>query len=125
MSDILNEELDSMFVSSKREFLGKPLSPYTEGSRLLLMQVRDDEDSHVYFVWSFVYLHIILAENREKAIGLAWNKSKFRQAVFDFLADKSREDCDTATAIATAMIEEANTARVGVAPGGGGDSGKV
>lgn len=126
MSEILNDELESMFVQPGRVFKNKPLAPYTEGSRLLLMQVRDDEDSHIFFVWAFIFLHILLLENRQKAVALAWDKAKFRQEVLDFLNDQTQLDCDSATQIVTAMVNEASNAKVKVvSSGAGGDSGKA
>ena len=71
MSNEILEELNASFVSPDREFKGEKLAQYTEGSRLLLMQVRDDGDSSIYFIWSFLYLHILLAKNRKEAIKLA------------------------------------------------------
>ena len=68
MSISLEEELNSVFISPQKEFMGEKLAPYTEGSRLLLLQVRDDNDSSFYFIWSFIYVHILLAKNKKDAI---------------------------------------------------------
>lgn len=127
MSDeILNQELDAMFLSEERVFRGKKIEKYTEGSRILLSQVRDDADSHLFFIWSFLFLHIKLAEDRRSAINLVWDKEKFRQSVFEFLSDKTEDDRMVAISLVSKIIEEANGSRVSVVGSGGGDdSGKV
>lgn len=114
MSDILNEELDSAFVAPARQFKGEELAPYTEGSRLLLMQVRDDNDSSAFFVWAFIYLHIVLKKNRKSAIELAWNRDEFREKLFDWVSQQSENDRATATEICSSMVDEASKSRVEV-----------
>ena len=116
MNGILNEELDSAFVAPVRQFKGEELAPYTEGSRLLLMQVRDDNDSSAFFVWAFIYLHIILKKNRKEAIELCWKRDDFRERLFDWVSNQSEEDRATATEICSAMVDEAARARVEVIP---------
>ena len=66
MSISLEDELNATFVSNEKEFMGEKLAPYTEGSRLLLLQVRDDNDSSIYFIWSFIYMHIQIAKGRKR-----------------------------------------------------------
>lgn len=112
MSDILNEELDSAFVAPARQFKGEELAPYTEGSRILLSQVRDDSDSGSFFVWSFVYMHILIKKDRKAAIALAWNKDKFRETILDWLSDKTKEDSENAENIVVAIINESNKGSV-------------
>jgi len=114
MSISLEEELNSSFVSPEREFMGEKLAPYTEGSRLLLLQVRDDEDSSIYFIWAFIYMHIQIARNRKDAIKLAWNKDLFREKIIDFIEGKTESDRDAATKIVSAMVDEAQKGRVEV-----------
>jgi len=116
MNDILNEELDSAFVAPAKQFKGEELAPYTEGSRLLLMQVRDENDSSAFFVWAFIYLHILLKKNRKEAIQAAWNKDGFRENLFEWVSKQSEADRDLATTICSAMVEEASKARVEVIP---------
>lgn len=116
MSISLEEELNSAFVSPDREFMGERLAPYTEGSRLLLLQIRDDEDSSIYFIWSFVYMHIELAKDRKEAIKLAWNKSLFREKVFLWADNKTQADRDMATNLVSSIIEEANKGQIEVLP---------
>lgn len=114
MSISLEEELNSSFVAPEREFMGEKLAPYTEGSRLLLMQVRDDEDSSIYFIWSFIYMHIQLAKNRKEAIKLAWNKNLFREKIIEYIEGKNESDRDIATKIVSSMVDEAQKGRVEV-----------
>lgn len=116
MSISLEEELNSSFVSPDREFMGDKLAPYTEGSRLLLLQIRDDEDSSIYFIWSFVYMHIELAKDRKEAIKLAWNKNLFREKVFLWADNKTQADRDMATNLVSSIIEEASKGQIEVLP---------
>jgi hypothetical protein len=120
MSDILNEELNSCFVSPSREYKGETIAEYTEGSRLLMLQCKSDQDSSVYFVWAFLYLHILIAKNRKEAIKLAWDKDLFRERVLDWVTDKTQEDRELATSIVSTIIEEASKSRVSVISSGVG-----
>jgi hypothetical protein len=112
MSISLDEELNSSFVSPEREFLGEKLAPYTEGSRLLLLQVRDDEDSSLFFVWAFIYMHIQLFKNRKEAIKLAWNKNLFREKVIEWMENKTNVERDIAGNLVSSIVEEANKGQV-------------
>lgn len=116
MSISLEEELNSTFVSPEREFMGEKLAPYTEGSRLLLLQVRDDEDSSIYFIWAFIYMHIQIAKNRKDAIKLAWNKNLFREKLFLWADNKTQSDRDIATNLVSSIIEEATKGQIEVLP---------
>jgi hypothetical protein len=107
MNEILDSELNSAFVAPEREFCGEKLAPYTEGSRLLLMQSKSEEDSSIFFVWAFVYLHIQLAKNRKEAIRLSWNKELFREKVLDWADTKAAKDRDAATNLVGDILEEA------------------
>jgi hypothetical protein len=120
MSDILNEELNSCFVSPSKEYKGETIAEYTEGSRLLMLQCKSDQDSSVYFVWAFLYLHILIAKNRKEAIKLAWDKDLFRERVLDWVIDKTQEDRELATNIVSTIIEEASKSRVSVISSGVG-----
>jgi len=114
--EALLQELDNSLISPDRYFKDQKLAPYTEGSRLLMLQVRDDSDSAIYFVWSFIYLHILLAEDRKKAIRLAWDKDSFREKLMDWIAEMSEEDRNTASIMCSSILSEANKARVNVIP---------
>lgn len=120
MSDILDDELNATFVRPSRDYKGQPLAEYTEGSRLLMIQCKDQQDSSVYFIWSFLYLHILLAKNRKEAIKLAWDKDAFREKVLDWVADKTSEDRELATNIVSSIIDEASKAMVSVVQSGEG-----
>ena len=112
MSDILNEELDSAFVAPARQFKGEELAPYTEGSRLLMMQIRGESDSPMFFVWSFVYLHLELKKNRKEAVKLAWDKNAFREKILDWADTMNEADREKATALVGAILEEAGKGQV-------------
>jgi hypothetical protein len=114
--EALLQELDNSLISPDRFFKDQRLAPYTEGSRLLMLQVRDDSDSAIYFVWSFIYLHILLAEDRKKTIRLAWDKDAFREKLMDWIAEMTEEDRNTASIMCSAILAEANKARVNVIP---------
>lgn len=124
MSDILNEELNSAFIANERQFKGESIAPYTEGSRLLLLQVRDEGDSSVFFVWSFLFMHIQLAKSKKEAIKLAWNKDLFREKVMDWVADKNEHDRSEATNIVSGIIEESQKGQVEII-GNKADSGNA
>ena len=114
--EALLQELDNSLISPDRYFKDQRLAPYTEGSRLLMLQVRDDSDSAIYFVWSFIYLHILLAEDRKKTIRLAWDKDAFREKLMDWIAEMSEDDRTTASIMCSSILSEANKARVNVIP---------
>lgn len=118
MSDEILDELSATFVSPDREFKGKKLAPYTEGSRLLLLQIRDDGDSSLYFVYSFIFIHILLKENRKDAINLCWKKDDFRERLFDYIAKFNNNDLAEASALVGKIIEEAGKGQVEVIPDG-------
>jgi len=116
MSNEILDELNASFVSPEREFKGEKLAPYTEGSRLLMLQIRDENDTSVWFVWAFLYLHILLAKNRKDAIKLSWNKDLFREKILDWVVGKTSKDRDEATDLVSQIIQEAAQSRVEVIP---------
>lgn len=116
MNISLDEELNSAFVAPNKEYMGEPLANYTEGSRLLLMQVRDDADSSIYFIWSFIFIHLQLFKNRKEATKLAWNRDLFREKLLEYIDGKTEADRDMATSIVSSMIEEASKGRVEIIP---------
>ena len=118
MSDILEEELSASFVQPHKSFKGEQIAEYTEGSRLLMLQCKDKNDSSIYFIWSFLYLHLLLHKNKREAIKLAWDKDAFRERVLDWVVDKTEEDREIATNIVSKIIEEAGRARVAVVQSG-------
>jgi len=112
MNDILNDELNSAFISNDRQFKGEAIAPYTEGSRLLLLQIRDEQDSSVFFIWAFLYMHIQLAKSKKDAIKLAWNKDLFREKVMDWIENKNEQDRAEATNIVSSIIEQSQKGQV-------------
>ena len=112
MNDILNDELNSAFIPNERQFKGETIAPYTEGSRLLLLQVRDEQDSSVFFIWAFLYMHIQLAKSKKEAIKLAWNKDLFREKVMDWIENKNEQDRAEATNIVSSIIEQSQKGQV-------------
>ena len=112
MNDILNDELNSAFIANDRQFKGEAIAPYTEGSRLLLLQVRDEQDSSVFFIWAFRYMHIQLAKSKKDAIKLAWNKDLFREKVMDWIENKNEQDRAEATNIVSSIIEQSQKGQV-------------
>ena len=114
MSDTLDDELNGSFVKPGRDYKGEAIADYTEGSRLLMLQCKEPQDSSVYFIWAFLYIHILIAKNRKEAIKLAWNKDEFRDKLLGWIEDKTEEDRTIATNIVSEMIEEASRAKVSV-----------
>jgi len=114
MNNILDDELNSSFVKPGRDYKGEAIADYTEGSRLLMLQCKEPQDSSVYFVWAFLYIHILIAKNRKEAIKLAWNRDEFRDKLLGWIEDKTEEDRTVATNIVSEMIEEASRAKVSV-----------
>jgi hypothetical protein len=123
MSNEILDELNGSFVSPEREFKGQKLAPYTEGSRLLLLQIRDDGDSSIYFIYSFLFIHIMLKKNRKEIINLVWDKTKFRETLFEFMSGLTSADLVEATALVSSVIEEASRGQVEVIGKGGDSSG--
>jgi hypothetical protein len=112
MNEILEEALESAFVAPQRQFKGEALAPYTEGSRLLMIQARSDEDSTAFFIWAFVFLHIQIQKNRKDAIKLCWNKDLFRESILDWIADKTDSDRENASSLVASILDEANRGQV-------------
>lgn len=116
MNEILDDDLNSAFVAPERSFRGEKLAPYTEGSRLLLVQVRSDDDTAVFFVWAFVFVHVQIAKDRKEAIKLCWNKDSFREKLMDWVSGLTEKDRDDATSLVGQILEEANRGQVEVIP---------
>jgi len=114
----LLQELDDAFIAPDRYFKNEKLAPYTEGSRLLILQTRDEADSPIFFVYSFIYIHIALAKNRKAAIKLAWDKDAFRERVLEWSESITDCDRDEANLLVTSILDGANKARVNVIPSG-------
>jgi hypothetical protein len=83
-----------------------------------MLQCKDKNDSSVYFVWAFLYLHLLIHKNKREAIKLAWDKDAFRERVLDWVVDKTDEDRDNATNIVSKIIDEASKSRVSIVQSG-------
>lgn len=118
MSDDLTQELDDAFVKPDRHFKKQKLAPYTEGSRLLMLQVRDEADSPIFFVYAFIYIHIMLAKDKKAAIKLAWDKQEFRERVMDWSESMNEDERNQASILVSEILTEANKPRVNVVPSG-------
>lgn len=118
MNISLDEELNSAFIANAKFYNGEKLADYTEGSRLLLLQVRSDEDTTMFFIWAFIFMHIQIAKNRDTAIELAWNKNLFRSRLLDWMENKNDEERSIASKLVEVIIEEANRGEVVVVPSG-------
>jgi hypothetical protein len=114
-SDI-SKELDGSFVSDVRSWKGQVLAPYTEGSRILMAQIRGKEDVGLYFIYAFLFLHLELKKDRRNAIRLCWDKDAFREAVLDFSSEMSINDRDHAASIVTSILDEAEKAETEAIP---------
>ena len=116
MSDNLEQDLDDAFIAPDTYFKGEKLAPYTEGSRLLMLQVRNDADSPIFFVYAFVYIHILLAQDRRAAIKLAWDRDAFREKLLEWSENMNEDDRNTASLVCSSILGAANKSRVNVIP---------
>lgn len=114
----LQQELDQAFISEDRYFKDQKLAPYTEGSRLLMIQVRDEADSPIFFVYAFIYIHILLAKNRKAALKQAWDKELFRDKVMEWSETMSEQDRDAASLLVANILTESNKPKVNVISSG-------
>jgi len=123
MNISLDEELNSAFIANAKFYNGEKLADYTEGSRLLLLQVRSDEDTTMFFIWAFIFMHIQIAKNRDTAIELAWNKNLFRSRLLDWMENKNDEERSIASKLVETIVEESNKGEVAIVPSGATASG--
>ena len=112
MNEILDDELNSAFISPEREFCGEKLAPYTEGSRLLLMQAKSEDDVPLFFVWAFLFIHIQLAKNKKEAIKLVWNRDNLREKVLDWASTKTSKEREEGTDLVAQILEESSKGAV-------------
>jgi len=106
----LSEALNNQFVMPPRMFLGQELAPYTEGSRILMSQIKDNQDNYVYFVWAFIFLHIQLKKDRKSAVKLCWDKDAFRDGLIEYVSNKTESDRDLAIKIVSDALDDAKIA---------------
>lgn len=114
----LLQELDQAFIEGERYFKDEKLAPYTEGSRLLMLQVRDDADSPIFFIYAFIYIHIMLAKDRKATIKLAWDREAFREKLMEWSETMTETDRDSAAVLVSSILNQSNKARVHVMPSG-------
>jgi hypothetical protein len=81
-----------------------------------MLQVYDEADSSIFFVWAFIFMHTQLAKNRKEAIKLAWNKELFRDKVLTWADNKTEADREVATSLVASIIGEANKGQIEVVP---------
>jgi hypothetical protein len=106
----LSEALNNQFVMPPRMFLGQELAPYTEGSRILMSQIKDNQDNSIYFVWAFIFLHIQLKKDRKSAVKLCWDKDAFRDSLIEYVSNKTESDRDLAIKIVSDALDDAKIA---------------
>jgi hypothetical protein len=106
----LSEALNNQFVMPPRMFLGQELAPYTEGSRILMSQIKENQDNSVYFVWAFIFLHIQLKKDRKSAVKLCWDKDAFRDSLIEYVSNKTESDRDLAIKIVSDALDDAKIA---------------
>ena len=114
----LDLELNNAFISPAKTWQGQELAPYTEGSRLIMSQVRNKEDSGIFFIYSFLFIHIELKKNRKALLRLAWNIEEFRSSVMDFAC--TIKDSEAATALVSSIFDEAAKAQYEIVDTTGG-----
>jgi hypothetical protein len=114
----LDLELNNSFISPAKMWQGQELAPYTEGSRLIMSQVRNKEDSGIFFIYSFLFIHLELKKDRKALLRLAWNIEEFRSRVMDFAC--TIKDSNAATAFVSSIFDEASKAQYEIVDTTGG-----
>lgn len=105
----LNESLNNSFVSSEKQFKGIKLNKFTLGLRVILNQIREEGDSTEFFVWSTLFC---LITPRNQLIKLAWDKTKFREAVIDWSDSLVEQDFMDGVKLIDEIYAELADARV-------------
>jgi hypothetical protein len=113
--EALESSQDQSFALNQRTFKGQKLNKFTLGHRVILNQIREDNDSIEFFVWSSFFT---LLKNKEEVIDLAWNKTKFRRAVIEWVDTLGASDYDEAVNIVNSIYNEISESRVEVADRG-------
>jgi hypothetical protein len=113
--EALESSQDQSFALNQRTFKGQKLNKFTLGHRVILNQIREDNDSIEFFVWSSIFT---LLKNKEEVIDLAWNKTKFRKAVIEWVDTLRASDYDEAVNIVNSIYNEISESRVEVADRG-------
>jgi len=114
--EVLAKNLDKAFALGERQFRGQKLNKFTLGHRIILNQVREEQDSTEFFIWSTLFC---LTTPREKLVELGWDKNKFRGAVLDWADKFVEEDFIEAVKIVEDVFREINDSKVTTKEGGG------
>ena len=114
--EILNKNLDKTFALGERQFKGQKLNKFTLGHRIILNQVREEQDSTEFFIWSTLFC---LVTPREKLVELGWDKNKFRGAVLNWADKFVEEDFVEAVKIVEDVFKEITDSKVTTKEGGG------
>jgi hypothetical protein len=96
---------EASFALNQRTFCGQKLNKFTLGHRIVLNQIREEGDSVEFFIWSTIFS---LIKTRQEIVDLAWNKTKFRSAVIDWVDTMKASDFEEAVAIVNSIYEEIN-----------------
>jgi hypothetical protein len=83
-----------------------------------MLQVRDDADSPIFFIYAFIYIHIMLAKDRKATIKLAWDREAFREKLMGWSETMTETDRDGAAVLVSSILNQSNKARVHVIPSG-------
>lgn len=114
--EALNKNLDKSFALGERHFKGQKLNKFTLGHRIILNQVREEQDSTEFFIWSTLFC---LISPREKLVDLGWDKLNFRNAVLDWADSFVEEDFIEAVKIVEDVFKEITDSKVTTKEGGG------
>lgn len=100
-----NKSAESSFALNQRSFKGQRLNKFTLGHRIVLNQIREESDSVEFFIWSTIFS---LIKDRQEIVDLAWNKTKFRSAVIDWVDTMNAKDFEEAVSIVNSIYAELN-----------------
>lgn len=114
--EVLAKNLDKTFALGERQFNGQKLNKFTLGHRIILNQVREEQDSTEFFIWSTLFC---LVTPREKLVELGWDKNKFRAAVLNWADKFVEEDFVEAVKIVEDVFKEITDSKVTTKEGGG------
>jgi hypothetical protein len=113
-SEAMGISEDSAFALNQRTFKGQRLNKFTLGHRIILNQVREENDSTQFFVLSTIFT---LLKNKDEVIDLAWDKIKFRKAVIEWVDTLDEKDFDEAINVINSIYSEISQSRVEIAEG--------
>ena len=106
----ISRELDKEHIRPADTFQGKPLWPFSKGTKLVYMQVTDD-DTVLFRALAFIWIHLRRTEQTAKAdltrhvIPVAWNINQFRGEIMEFRETLSDEDEADAIRIMTECFD--------------------